>query len=357
MRIAQIAPLIESVPPVGYGGTELIVSLLTDGLVRAGHRVTLFASGDSRTAARLRSVIPRNLRCAGLGGALKGPNVHIYHLLNAVACFEEAADFDLIHNHAWVETMIVAALVRTPLLTTLHNLVDEHAARAWDVYPGSYNTTSWSAYCHLPATLRQDPRSRFAGFVHHGIDYRSFPFSPRGQGYLLTLNRICPEKGTHEAIAAARRLGRPLVIAGKVDDGDTEYFHSRVEPYVDGQHVRYVGEADAEAKRLLYAGADCLLNPIRWPEPFGLVMIEAMACGTPVVAFDYGAVPEIVAHGRTGFVVRDVDEMVAAVRRVEEIDRRACRRHVEVAFSHERMVADYLDLYEKILGQAKRSAA
>ena len=339
MRIAQIAPLDLRVPPAAYGGTELVVSLLTEELIRRGHEVTLFASGDSVTAASLRSVCPHMLR----GSAVNTHDALIYRLLNAMSPFEEAPNFDIIHNHAFPEGMAMANLVGTPVLATLHGGLSEPGRALLSAYKGYYNTISKSAKSLLP------DKEGFVGVIYNAIDCKSFPFSARGGDDLLFLSRISQEKGPHIAIEVAKRLGRRLIITGNVDTVDEEYFEQRIMSQVDGDIVQYFGEAGYEEKRELFANAHCLLMPITWPEPFGLVMVEAMACGTPVIASNKGAAPEIVLDGETGFIVENVEQMVEAVGRVNRIDRSRCREHVERNFDVPRMVDDYLRAYNWIL--------
>ena len=340
MRILQVAPLWERVPPPAYGGTETVVSLLTDGLVRLGHEVVLRASGDSITLAELRSVYPRSLRTAeGIRETLA------YELVHAGEALQDAREFDIVHNHVGEMLMAFAGLLDVPMLTTTHGNLTPDSRFVWEGYRGFYNTISWSQSKRIVGVKR----ARFAGVVYNAIDVQSYPFSSDKDDYLLCLARVSPEKGTHVAIEVARRLGMPLVIAGKVDRVDRKYFRTAVEPEIDGRQIRFVGEVDNQEKRQLYAGARCLLVPICWEEPFGLVMPEAMACGTPVVAFARGAAPEIIEEGETGFLVEDIDGMVEAVRHVGEIDPRRCRRHVEERFDIPVMVDGYLQTYKRIL--------
>ncbi|MBA7593810.1 D-inositol-3-phosphate glycosyltransferase [subsurface metagenome] len=339
MRIAQIAPLDLRVPPAAYGGTELVVSLLTEELIRRGHEVTLFASGDSVTAASLRSVCPHMLR----GSAVNAHDALIYRLLNAMSPFEQAPNFDIIHNHTFPEGMAMANLAGTPVLATLHGGLSEPGRALLSAYKGYYNTISKSAKSLLP------DKEGFVGVIYNAINCKSFPFSARGGDDLLFLSRISQEKGPHIAIEVAKRLGRRLIIAGNVDTVDEEYFKQRIMSQVDSDIVQYFGEAGYEEKRELFANAHCLLMPITWPEPFGLVMVEAMACGTPVIASNKGAAPEIVLDGETGFIVENVEQMVEAVGEVNRIDRSRCREHVERNFDVPRMVDDYLRAYNWIL--------
>jgi len=342
MRIAQLAPTYERVPPIGYGGTELVVHLLTEALVRRGHEVTLYAAGDSSTTAELRSVTPVAQRY-GDPDALR--HAEHLHLANAQACFVDAVEgrFDVIHNHAGLEGMVLAATSTTPVLTTNHNAYVGETAAIWDRYPWYHHAVSNAGTEHLPASGR-------LAAIHHGIDVGSFRFGAEGRGYLLFLGRFSPVKGAATAVEAARRSGRRLLLAGKVDPLDADHFSAEIEPWIDGETIRLVGEVGGDEKLELLAGADALLFPIDWEEPFGLVMVEALASGTPVIGFDRASVPEIVGHGETGFVVDDIDGMVRAIRQLGSISRRACRRAAETRFGVERMTIDYEQAYEAIIG-------
>lgn len=341
MKILQVAPLWERVPPPGYGGTEAVVSLLTDELVRMGHEVVLRASGDSLTLASLVSVYPCSLRTAG--GIEDGTPYDWVHAAEAVAASRE---FDIVHNHAGEPVMALAGFADAPMLTTMHCLITPDTKVVWEHYDGHYNTVSRAQSKTVPPM----DRPRYAGAVYNAIDVGSFTFSDSKDGYLLCLNRVAPEKGTHLAIEAARRAGRKLIIAGKVDGINRDYFEAMVKPLVDGRDVVFLGEADHRTKRELYARAACLLMPICWEEPFGLVMVEAMASGTPVIAFARGAAPELILDGETGFLVHDVDAMVAALAKIDTIEPLRCYQHVEANFDVPVMVEGYLRLYRRIIG-------
>ncbi|MHB1415749.1 MAG: glycosyltransferase family 4 protein [Chloroflexota bacterium] len=351
MRIVQISPLTERVPPPAYGGTEAVVHALTEGLVARGHEVVLFASGDSLTSAELRSVYPRSLRTA-----TEVVDPAPYEWLNAAEALAAASDFDIIHNHAGELPMALSRLTRTPMLSTLHGLMPPGARVVWDYYQGFYNTISRAFLRTMPPELAQ---RNYAGVVYNGIDVTAFPFRERKEDYLLFLSRLAPEKGAHLAIEVARKLRQPLILAGKVDRVDVDYFRTMIEPLLGDHLIRYVGEVTREQAKALYVGARALLLPIKWEEPFGLVMPEAMATGTPVIAFRRGAAPELIVDGETGFLVEDgdVDGMAAAVERVGALDPWRIRRHVEEHFSVDRMVDGYVQLYERVLFQAKRRAA
>ena len=352
MRIAQIAPTYERVPPRTYGGTELIVHLVTEELVARGHDVTLFATGDSVTRARLRSVTPEPQRY-GEPSADGIAHAEYAHLANAQAAFLAAAadEFDLVHSHAGIEGLVLASTSRTPVVATMHNPFVPMTQPVWDAYP-------WWHHAVSAASARTFPTRGALAPILHGIDVASFTPRPQGgDGYLLFLGRFSPAKGADRAIEAARRAGRRLLLAGKVDPADADHVRDRIEPSLDGEQIRYVGEADSETKRTLLAGADALLFPIDWNEPFGLVMVEALASGTPVIGFDRASVPEVVEHGRTGFVVDDVDGMVDAIGRLAEIDRRACRAAAEQRFTVRRMVDDIEAMYRRVLDGPGGSAS
>ncbi|HIE17461.1 MAG TPA: glycosyltransferase family 4 protein [Dehalococcoidia bacterium] len=337
MRIGMIAPLELRVPPVKYGGTELVVSLLTEELVRRGHHVTLFASGDSITTARLISVCPSFLR-----GSER--NANVLTMVNVLACLERAEEFDIIHNHTCLEGLATAGMVKTPILTTLHGGLTGDWLLLFEHYKGWYNTISHSAKSLLP------PKDRFAGVIYNAIDCASYPFNGgRRDDYLLFLSRMSPEKGPHLAVDVARQLKLRLILAGNVHPVDMKYFQSQVLPQIDGKMIQYLGEVELSQKHDLLSRALCLLAPITWPEPFGLFLVEAMACGTPVIAFNRGSAPEVVRHGVTGFVVDTLQEMVESVYRLDKIDPMNCRRHAEQNFDVPRMADDYLAAYHNVL--------
>jgi glycosyltransferase involved in cell wall biosynthesis len=339
MRIAQVAPVYESVPPAQYGGTERVVSYLTEQLVQRGHRVTLFASGDSRTSARLSSVVPRSLRRGGSDDALSA------HVMLLAEVFERASEFDLIHCHVDYLAFPFGRLVRTPTLHTLHGRLDlPWLLPLFRRFP-SVPLVSISDAQRQP--LREVPLS-WAGTVYHGLPLEPYPLSPAGGPYLAFLGRLSREKRPDLAVAVAVRTGVPLKIAAKVDPTDREYFERELVPLLDHPLIDFVGEIDDQAKAGFLGGALALLFPIDWPEPFGLAMIEAMACGTPVIARPCGSVPEIIVPGVSGFLVDTVDEMVEAVKRVDTIDRTVCRRHVEERFSAERMADGYEAIYNRL---------
>jgi glycosyltransferase involved in cell wall biosynthesis len=310
-------------------------------LVRMGHHVTLCASGDSETSAFLKAHYPRPLRSADEIGAKS-----YYVLEHAVRSLKDAASYDIVHNHAGEEVMSLSKLAPgVPMLTTMHCMITPDTQHLWDAYSGYYNSISAAQRRVLPPSQN----ARFVGAVHNAIDVGSFPFQAEKDDHLLYLSRISPEKGPETAVEVARRTGKRLVIAGKVDPADREYHRTRVMPLIDGEQIVFVGEADGKLKRDLYRNASALLMPISWEEPFGLVMAEAQACGTPVITFRRGAAPEIVHDGETGFVVDTTDEMAEAVGRIREIDPAACRKNVERRFDAPTMASNYLEVYRRIL--------
>jgi glycosyltransferase involved in cell wall biosynthesis len=340
MRIAQVAPLYEPVPPPRYGGTERIVSYLTEELVRRGHDVTLFASGDSRTAARLVAVTERALRLDANSREVLAANFS--RELGRV--FGTAEKFDVIHCHVDYLAYPFSRLVRTPTLHTLHGRLDlPYLGPVFRDFPDVRLVSISDAQREPLASLKLN----WAGTVYHGLPVDRFPFVAQPGDYLAFLGRLSPEKQPEVAIEVARRAGVPLRIAAKIDANDREYVDRVVRPLLDDPLVEFIGEVEDDEKAAFLGGARALLFPIDWPEPFGLVMIEAMACGTPVIARPCGSVREIVEDGSTGFVGDTVDDLVEAVKRIDTIDRAACRRHVERRFSVARMVADYETLYRR----------
>lgn len=335
MRIAQIAPLYEAVPPKLYGGTERVVSFLTEELVALGHDVTLFASGDSITSAKLVSPWPRALR---LDPTNRDPIVP--HMLLMEDLRQRVDEFDVLHFHMDYWPFSLFSRQRTPFVTTLHGRLDlPELQPIFDMFP------------HVPVVSISDaqrrplPQARFVDTVLHGVPENLLTPQPVKPEYLAFLGRICPEKCPDRAIQIARRAGIPLKIAAKVDRVDQEYFDAVIRPLMRGPGVEMIGEISDREKSAFLSGAVGLLLPIDWPEPFGLVMIEAMACGTPVVAFNRGSVPEVIDHGLTGFIVEDDVGAVAAVDRLGELSRDRVRQQFEERFTARRMAEDYLDVY------------
>ncbi|MDB9446736.1 glycosyltransferase family 4 protein [Anabaena sp. CS-542/02] len=346
MRIAQVAPLLERVPPPAYGGIELVVGLLTDELVRRGHEVTLFASGDSITLAKLVSAHPRALR---LDPEVKEPN--IYEMLQLGFVYERAKEFDIIHSHVCCSALPYANLIKTPTVHTLHGIFTPD------------NEKMFQYAKHQPfVSISQSQRElrlglNYVATVYNGIDVNSYKFHPQPDNppYLAFLGRISPEKGTHLAIAIAQKTGWHLKIAGKIDAVDREYFEQEVKPHIDGQQIEYLGEANHTQKNALMGGAVATLFPITWREPFGLVMVESMAAGTPVIAMKLGSTVEIIKHGKTGFLCNNVVDFIEAIDQVKQLDRYVCREYVNQHFSLQHMTDGYEAVYQQILaGQSAK---
>jgi len=339
MRIARVAPLHESVPPKYYGGTERVVSYLTEELVRQGHEVTLFASGDSETKARLVAACPRSLR---LDKHCQNQMAHHFVMLERV--FRRADDFDIVHFH--IDYLHFPLNRRQPIthVTTLHGRL-----ACPDLVP------LYQEFCDMPVISISNgqreplPWANWQATVYHGLPAEMYRFRAEPGNYLAFLGRVFPEKRVDRAIEIARQVGMPLKIAAKVDRVDKDYFDSVIAPLLRNSPVEFVGEIGEGEKDEFLGNAYALLFPIDWPEPFGLVMIEAMACGTPVIAYRGGAVPEVMEEGHTGFVVEGLDDAIEAVRPVPELSRKRCREVFEQRFTATRMAHDYVQIFERLI--------
>jgi glycosyltransferase involved in cell wall biosynthesis len=338
MRIAQIAPLTEAIPPKLYGGTERVVSWLTEELVGLGHDVTLFASGDSQTAAKLEPMWPRALR---LDGSIRDPMA--LHMLMLERVRRRAAEFDILHFHLDYYPFSLFSRQPTPFVTTLHGRLDLPEQQP-----------VFTAFAQVPvisisqAQRHWLPQAGWAGTIHHGLPDTLLTPQPGKREYLAFLGRIAPEKSLDRAIRIAGRCGLPLRIAAKVDPVDRTYFEETIRPLLSLPHVEYIGEISDAEKSAFLSGAIGLVMPIDWPEPFGLVIIEAMACGTPVVAFNRGSVPELIEDGLTGFAVEDETSAVAAVRQLVQLSPAKIRKRFEERFTARRMANDYLKVYRHL---------
>ncbi len=338
MRIAQVAPLYESVPPRWYGGTERVVSWLTTELVKMGHEVTLFASGDSVTNAKLVPCCKRALR---LDSTCVDALAHHVSMIERV--FSRAQEFDLIHFHTDYLHFPLSRRERIPSLTTLHGRLD------LPDLPAIYREFREIPVISISDSQRKPlPWANWIGTVHHGLPAHSLKLRDGNGDYLAFLGRISPEKGLDRAIQIAIRAGIKLKVAAKIDKADREYFEDHIASLLQHPLVEFIGEIGDSQKEEFLGNAKALLFPIDWPEPFGLVMIEAMACGTPIIARPCGSVTELIPDGVAGFLVHDLDQAVEAVNRIDEIDRSTCRRHFERYFTAERMAKDYLNLYKRI---------
>jgi len=336
MRIAMLSSISWRTPPRGYGPWELVTSLLTEALVARGADVTLFATLDSITAGTLAGVVPR--------GYSEDPDIDakVWEMQHFAHLFERAGEFDLIHNHADFPPLAFSRLVNTPIVTTIHGFSSQRILPIYRRYDDRV------AYVAISDADRH-PDLTYAATIHHGIPLDDFPFDPVGGDDLLFFGRIHPDKGAAEAVRAARATGRKLVMAGIVQD---QGYHEReVAPFLDGDRVRHIGVVGGAKRAQTLGSARALLHLIGFEEPFGLSVIEAMACGTPVIAYRRGSMPELIDHGVTGFLVDTLDEAIAAIDRVDEIDRAACRKAVTDRFSVDRMADDYLALYRSLLGR------
>lgn len=343
MKIAMVAPIWERVPPTKYGGIELVCSLLTEELVARGHDVTLFASGDSKTNATLSHVyhVPKR----------EAIGVEVVDLHHASQPFLRAGEFDVIHNHDGIAGITLASFVDTPVLTTLHGIFTDQNKPFFHAFKDAcyYNSIS-------DEQRRGCPELNYVGTVYNAIDVPGWPFSEEKDDYYVFIGRMSHLKGADLAAEVAKRAGIKLVMAGKIDECDQAFFDERVASQVDGEQIAFRGEVSPEEKRELLAKSRGFIFPLQWAEPFGLVMIEAMVSGTPVIAFPYGSVPELIVEGKTGFLVNNLDEMVEKVKRLETLDAAACRQHVESRFGVKRMTNNYLGLYESIIARHKGGA-
>ena len=345
MKVAILAPVWFAVPPTGYGGIEWVVSLLADALADAGHDVTLFASGDSHTRAKLAAIYP------------EAPSRQIgrtfWELRHALACFERADEFDVINDHTGMLGATLGATVRTPVAHTVHGPLDDEPG---EIYAQIGRVAPNVGLISISMNQRKPrPELNWLANVHNALDFSIYPVKPHRGDYLLFLGRLSPDKGAHRAVAVAMETGLPLKIAGKMQEPkEREYFHELVEPHlVDG--IEYLGEVTHGEKVELLQNARATLFPIEWEEPFGLVMIESMACGTPVIATRWGSVPEVIEHGRSGIIVEDYRIIPAALEEADRLEPVELRRAAEERFSQERMVGDYVRTFRQAIEQVVSS--
>ena len=334
MKIAMLSPVAWPTPPTGYGPWELVASNIADGLVQRGHDVTVFATADSMPAGTLHAICPHPYELD------KSINPDVWMPMHIAECFEHAERFDLIHNHCDFRALVFARLVNTPVITTIHGFSSPSIYPAYE----KYNADTW--YVSISDSDRYD-KLDYVSTVYNGIDLRDFTFRDQPGEYLLFIGRIHYEKGCAEAIQIAKASGKRLIIAGFVQQDD--YFKLQVEPYIDGDRVRFIGAVEAKQRDELMGHALAVLHPVMEPERFGLIMTESMACGTPVIAFDKGSPREVILHSQTGYVVDDVQAAADAVAEIHTINRRACREHVMQHFTIEQMVDGYIQAYEQVL--------
>lgn len=339
MRIAVLSPIAWRTPPRSYGPWEQIASLVTEGLVRRGHEVTLFATGDSITSAKLHSVCPRPYE------EDKDIDPKVWECIHISAAFERADDFDIIHSHYDFLPLGFSNIIETPIVTTIHGFSSPKIIPAFKRYN---NRVFYISISEADRSTELD----YAATVYNGVDLSQFTLNEHPKDYLLFFGRIHHDKGLREAIEIAKRSGRELRIAGVIQDG--EYYKNEIEPHIDGKQITYHGPVGPDLRNFLLGNAYALLHPINFAEPFGLSVVEAMACGTPVIAFNRGSMPELISHGENGFLVDDVKGALYDLGRIPEVSRMRCREIAEERFSSDRMVDDYVRVYESVLSKCER---
>lgn len=345
MNIALLAPFEESVPPQKYGGTELVVYNLTEELVKLGHQVTLVAAGNSRVSAKLIKIFETSVREMPDATDTNFRNAYKYIGIGKVAEYFNRNRFDIIHNHLGWRLLAFERLLGSPVITTLHGPLDIPYQQK------VYSTYKASNYVSISLSQRRPlPELNFVANVYNGLEMSKFKFFPKPQNYFAFLGRMSPEKGPVQAIHAAKAAGVKLIMAAKVDSVDKTYFEKKVAPLIDGKQIQFIGEVDHAGKLELLGNAKALLGLIQWEEPFGLFFTESMACGTPVIAMNRGSVPELILNGQTGFICNTQEEAVAAISKIDSLDRKTCHDHVLKNFSSTRMTEGYLAAYQKVIG-------
>jgi len=346
MKIAIVAPFEERVPPHKYGGTELVVYNLTEQLVQMGHDVTLIATGDSQTSAKLEVIFKRSLRSIPDLTDMKLREAYKFMGIGKVVTYLNENNFDIVHNHIGWRLLPFEKIIKCPVVTTLHGPLDVPYQQK------VYGEFSQANFISISMNQRKPmPELNFVANAYNGLNMEKFRQNYKPKDYFAFLGRMSPEKGPVQAIEVAKKAGVKLIMAAKVDLVDEEYFKKEVEPLIDDDQIKFIGEVDHEEKVELLGNAKALIAPIQWEEPFGLFFTEAMACGAPVFAMRRGSVPEIVIDKKTGFICDSVDEIAEKIKRVDEIDRKACFEHVKKNFSSEKMAKDYVKAYEKIIAE------
>lgn len=347
LKIAQIASLTERIPPRMYGGTERVISKLTEGLVKRGHEVTLFAAGDAVTSAKLESVYPCSLRDNGIVDVYEKNTLNLMNIGNA---YSKANEFDIIHDHNGILALPTAQMSDVPTVFTLHGALNEASIKIMDeLREPALVSISY-------AQRKPAPHLNYAANIYNGMDLANYPFSNLHENYMLFVGRISPEKGVHHAIHVAQKLGKKLILAAKVDAKDEEYFATEIKPHLNDSIV-WIGEVNETVRNILMSKAEVFIHPVTWPEPFGLTLIESMACGCPVVAFSLGSIPEVIQDGKTGYVVHNEDEMCDAVQNIGTINRFYCSMYAKSRFNDDNMVDSYVDLYYNQIYKSKYEVA
>lgn len=348
LNIALVAPFEEPVPPKTYGGTERVVWNLARELVRLGYNVTLFASKDSKTSAKLTPVVKKAIRVlpeAKIPTIRQGLN---YQGLTKTVLLLQAGDFDIVHNHFGWQLLLFKDMIKQPIVTTLHGILSEPA----DSY--MHNLYKKEFYVSISNSQRQHAKKlNYVSTVYNGIDVTRFKFNPKPNNYLVFLGRIHPQKGPKQAIRIAKETGHKLIIAAKIDPIELMYFEKEIKPLIDGKQIKFVGEVNHKQKVELLSNAKAMISPIQWDEPFGITNIEALACGTPVISIARGSIPEILIDGVTGYLCGSVGQMIKRVSDIDKIDRTKCREHVTQNFSAKNMALNYLEAYKKVIKKSK----
>lgn len=347
LRIAQLVPFEETVPPTKYGGTELVASNLSDGLVKQGHDVTLFSVGGSKTTAKLVKIFPGPLR-AHTGAEVKQRESLKFMGVGKVLTAVVKGKFDIVHNHIGWRVLPFTDIIPHPVVTTLHGPLDIEYQRM------VYKPYSHTPFVSISNNQRKPLKLNYAATVYNGIRVDRFDYLEKKDDYLAFLGRMSPEKGPVQAIQVAKKTKRRLIMAAKVDQVDVKYFNEKVKPLIDGKQIKFLGEVGHEGKSQLLSHAAGLLALIQWEEPFGLFMAEANACGTPVIAMARGAAPEVIAHKKTGYLVHSTEEAAKMVAKLGDIKPKDCRARAQAHFSTEAMVAGYVHVYEKLVRSWKR---
>lgn len=348
MKIAIVTPFEEKVPPTKYGGTELVAFNITEELVRMGHEVTLLATGDSQTSAKLVTTFEKSLRSMPYLNDMKLRDAYKFMGVGKVITYLSKNNFDIIHNHIGWRVLPFENVLNCPIVTTLHGPLNVPYQQI------VYGKFKDSNYISISMNQRQPmPDLNFVANVYNGIDIKKFRQCYKPKDYFVFLGRMSPEKGPIQAIQIAKKAGVKLIMAAKIDLADVDFFKKEVEPLIDGKQIKFIGEVNHEEKVDLLGHAKALLAPIQWEEPFGLFFTEAMACGTPVITMRRGSVPEIIIDKKTGFICDSIDEATEKIKNIQMIDRRFCYEHVKEKFSSEKMVIDYVEAYKKIINNKK----